>query len=273
MTSLAHVLIGMREAIQALDATSTQYGAPNLDPTADANGILNSLPIHPTSGSTSFSQHVREVFVKNATFVRDVLTKPDGTVANDATISGGQATPSTAATTIESQTAAARALTEGFLVTGDETFRDRARAVVQRLAKDFYSAPARMYREQAGGPDQIHMTPERFGWLQSSLRETYKVLHVPSDPVLDRSVLEDRIARVNKLFLNGWDDLNGNQAVDKPGECLGSRLQMAEQALTGELGRDSVGRPIDDRDGDCVIELSHAQTASALASEVFFHSP
>ncbi len=117
------------------------------------------------------------------------------------------------------------------------------------------------------------MSPERFGWLQSALREAYKSLSVPGDPVLDRAVLEDRVARVNKLYLNGWDDLNGDKVVDKPQECLGGRLQMAEQALTGELGRDEVGRPAPDRDGDCVEELAHAQSASAQASDVLFHSP
>ena len=130
-----------------------------------------------------------------------------------------------------------------------------------------------MYRGQDSGPDQVDMNPELFGWLQSSLRETYKTLWVPSDPVLDRAVLEDRIARTNKLYLNGWDDLNGDQAVDKPQECLAARLQMAEQALTGELGRDGIGRSTDDRDGDCVIELAHAQVVSGLASDVYFHSP
>jgi hypothetical protein len=275
--TLAHAVVALRQTLLSLNGAITQYGAPDPDPTADRSGILNPLPFHPpasTGGaSPNFSQRVRQVFVANATFFRDVLTRADGTVANGATIANGQATASTDATTIESQTAAARALTEGFLVTGDESFRDRARAVVARLEHDFYSAPARMYREQAGGPDQVHMTPERFAWLQSALRETYKSLSVVGDPVLDRSVLEDRIARTNKLFLNGWDDLNGDAIVDQPQECLAGRLQMAEQALTGELGHDGLGRSTPDRDSDCIIELAHAKSASAQASEVFFHSP
>jgi hypothetical protein len=87
------------------------------------------------------------------------------------------------------------------------------------------------------------MTPELFGFLEGSLRETYKSLFVPGDPALDRAVLADRIARSIKLYLNGWDDLNGNQSVDYPQECLvrtangdggvNGGLQMAEQALTG----------------------------------------
>ncbi len=88
--------------------------------------------------------------------------------------------------------------------------------------------------------------------------------------MLDRTVLESRIARIGKLYLNGWDDLNGDQIIEKPQECLNGRMQMAEQALTGELGRDGLGRPTSDRDGDCVIELAHAMMASVQASQVFF---
>jgi hypothetical protein len=274
--TLAHAIIALRQTLLSLNGSITQYGAPDPDPAADLKGILNPLPFHPPVASGTapdFSQRVRQVFMTNATFVRDVLTTADGAVANSATLANGQATPSTDATSIESQTAAARALTEGFLVSGDETFRDRARAVIQRLERDFYSPPARMYRQQAGGPDQVHMTPERFAWLQSALRESYKTLSVVGDPVLGRPTLEDRIGRVNKLFLNGWDDLNGDQIIDQPQECLAGRLQMAEQALTGELGHDGLGRPTPDRDSDCVTELAHAKSASAQASEVYFHSP
>jgi hypothetical protein len=135
-----------------------------------------------------------------------------------------------------------------------------------------------MFRGVEGGKDEVHMSAERFAWLQSSLRETHKVLYVQDDATLGRAALEDKIARVNKLYLNGWDDLNGDQHVDQGGdagtnECLTGRLQLAEQSLTGELGRDDFGRSVPDRDHDCVIELSHAGNASVLAGDVFFHSP
>jgi hypothetical protein len=206
----------------------------------------------------------------NAAFVRDVLTQPDGTVAISATIAKGQATASTNPATLEAQTAAARALTEAFLMTGDTTYRDRAQAVMRKLTSAFYSAPARMFRQVAGGADQIDMTPERFGWLESALRETYKSLSVDGDPVLDRTVVADRIERVIKLYLNGWDDLNGDGLIEQPEECLAARMQLGEQALTGELGRDALGRPTADRDGDCVLELAHAMKASVQASDVLF---
>jgi hypothetical protein len=125
------------------------------------------------------------------------------------------------------------------------------------------------------------MTPELFGFLQSSLRETYKALYVPGDPLLDRSVIAERIMRVNKLFLNGWDDLNGNGTLsvdggDYPSECIlgiNGGLQQAEQALTGETGINLAGQHVRDRDSDCVPELSHAGHASVMAADIHFHSP
>ena len=277
-TSLAHVVIALRQTLLALNGAITQYGAADPDPGADAKGILNDPPIHPLASGTqpSFSARVRSVFATNATFVRDVLTKSDGTVANGAEIANGKATATAGPATLDSQAAALRALVEGFLVTGDETFRDRARLVAKHLlGSAFYSDAARMFRGSEATPakDEVHMTPSLFAWLQSALRETHKVLSIPGDPAIGRDALEERIARVNKLFLNGWDDLNGDQTVDLKSECLGGRLQQAEQALTGELGRDELGRPTSDRDGDCVLEVDDAQIGSVLASDVFFHSP
>lgn len=277
-TQVAHVLVGLRQVILSLDAASTQYGAADESPSSDAQGILNTVPIHPPTGGTpTFCSHVRDVFVQNATFVRDVLTTATGQVANGATITNGKATPTTTAATLESQAAAARAMSDAFLLTGDPSFQDRARAIVRHLFQAFFSAPALMFRGTEGGADDVHMTPERFGWLQSALRETHKVLSLAGDPVLGRPALEITIARVHKLYMNGWDDLNGDQIVDHgdggPDECLSARMQQSEASLTGEVGRDAFGLPTADRDGDCVIELGHAQTLSVFAGEVHFHSP
>ena len=287
-STLAHALIGVRQTLLSVNAAITQYGAADPDPAADVNGILNVAPIHPPGATpaTTFSSRLRSTFTTNATFVRDVLTTTDGHVFNGVTVANGVPTPITTPATIESQTAAARALTEAFLVTNDETFRTRARAVVSRvLSPAFYSAAARMFRGvDSQTTDQITMTPATFAWLQSALRETHKVLYVQDDPVLGRVALEATIARVNKLFLNGWDDLNGNETVDGEtmtsglpsgagGECLAGRLQLGEQSLTGELGLDDFGRHPPDRDGDCVVAIPFGQTGSVQASEVNFHSP
>ena len=273
-TSLSHVLIGLRQTLLSVNAAVTQYGSANADPSADAQGILNAIPIHPPNGgSTLFSPHVRELFVKNAAFVRDVLTTPDGRVANAATITSGVALANPGAATLEAQAAAARALTEAFLLTGDETYRTRARLVMQHLIANFWVPDLRMFRGQEGGADQISMTPERYGWLQSALRETHEVLFVAGDPTLGRPALETTIARIGKLYLNGWDDLNGDGSVNAAGgECLGARMQQSEASLTGELGLDSMsGQPTGDRDGDCVTELAHAGSLSVFAGEVTFH--
>jgi len=293
-TSIAHVMIGLRQALLSLNGAISQYGGADPDPSADALGILNDQPIHPTApgAGTLMSPRVRALFMANGIFVRDVLTTSDGTVANAATIAGGVATKVAGAATIESQTAEIRALTEAFLVTGDATFRDRARAVARQLEASFYVPAARMYRGVAGGAVSIDVTADRWAWLESALRETYKVLSIPGDPVLGRDVLEDRIARALKLFLNGWDDLDGDGQVLNtpkdpnvdpdagdagadagPTECLAGRLQLAEQSLTGELGRDDNAIPTADRDNDCVLEIDDAKVGSVLAGGVRFHSP
>jgi hypothetical protein len=281
-SSLAHAVLGLAQTLLSLNAAITQYGAPDTNPLGDAQGELNSLPIHPpgVTPAPNFSARVRSVLTTNATFVRDVLTQPNGTVANGAKITNGIVTLDPSPATLQNQAAAARALAEAFIITGDATFQARAQAVVRAMNTSFYSAPARMYRSLAAGPDDVVMTPELFAWLQSALRETYKVLYVPGDPSLDRNVLQDRVARVNKLFLNGWDDLNGDQVIQYPSECLTSQpgivaggMQMAEQILTGETGRDPSGQPTGDRDQDCVPELAHARIGSVLAAQVHFHSP
>jgi hypothetical protein len=274
-TNLAHSIIALRQTLLSLNGAITQYGAADPDPAADLNGILNTPAIHPTGAgaATTMSPRVRQLIAATGAFVRDVLTQSDGSVANGATIANGAPTTTTDATTLESQAAAVRALTETFLVTSDTTFLDRARAVATKLETAFYSAPAAMFIGVLGGPVDVTMTPEIWGWLESALRETDKTLHVEGDPSLGRPVLEVRIARALKLYLNGWDDLNGDQNVDTKTECLGGRMQQGEQALTGELGLDDFGLPASDRDQDCVLEVPAAQLGSVLASQVHFHSP
>ena len=268
-TSLAHVTIALRQTLLALNAAITQYGGADPNPKLDDQGILNSIPIHPPGGDVGFSTRVRTVLVAQATFVRDVLTRDDGSVAVGATFDpAGKPTVDPAPATLEAQTAAIRALLEGFLATGDTTFVDRARACYKKLEGAFYVADARFWRGVAGGPDTVSMTPERFAFLQSAIREVHKIANVPGDPTLAKATLEDRIARANKLFLNGWDDANGDRKVQKSTECLAGRLQLGEQALTGEYGKNAAGDLVGDRDDDCVLNISWSKQASLLSSQV-----
>jgi hypothetical protein len=281
-TTMGHVVIGLRHLLMGCNAAVSQYGAPDPDVSKDAQGILNSVPIHPpVAGQPTFSARVRQVLMSQASFVRDVLTQADGTVSNGATLSNGTWSAAAGPASIESQGAALRVLGEAWFLSQDATYLQRAQAVARQLLTAFWSAPARMFRQTASGADDIVMTPERFAWLQQALREVYEAAWVPGDPLLDRGVLETFIARVNKLYLNGWDDLNGNQKIDKdnggPGdECLGARLQMGEQALTGEVGVTSNG--VDnsggaDVEGDCVENIAYVGKGSLMASQVHFHAP
>ena len=181
-TALAHVLIGLRQTVLSLDAAVTQYGAADESPSADSHGILNcpsspkACSIHdPPAGRrcTPSVQLLCSPGLRKQCHVRAGRSHGARTehVANGATISNGKARVTTDTTSLESQTAAARALTEAFLLTGDVSFEARARLVMQHLYAAFYSAPARACsRGQEGGRDEVFMTPERFGWLQSALR-------------------------------------------------------------------------------------------------------
>jgi hypothetical protein len=278
--SLGHVVVGLRHLLMACNAAVTQYGAPDSDPAKDDLGILNSVPIAPPDADPAalptFSQRVRRVLMTQAQFVLNTLTSGDGSVRNGAALANGHWTATADTATLEAQSAALRVLVEAWFLTNDTTYQDRARAVAKALLTVFWSDTARMFRGQAGGPDDVVMTPERFGWLQQALRETYEALSVPGDPLLDRLVLEDRIARANKLYLNGWDDLNGDQRVQKPAECLDARLQLGEQALTGEIASISNGHAIlagPDVESDCVLNIAFANAASVLAGAVHFHAP
>ena len=132
-----------------------------------------------------------------------------------------------------------------------------------------------MFRGVENGADDVIMTSERFGWLLSALRETYKSLTLATDMAgspFGRATLEDKVQRVMKLYMNGWDDLDGNGVVDAS-ECLASRMQNGEQALTGELGQDQAGLPTTDRDSDCVLEIDDEALGSVQAGQVHFHAP
>ena len=77
--------------------------------------------------------------------------------------------------------------------------------------------------------------------------------------------LLERVQRMNKLVLNGWDDANGDNLVQYPDECTGGGLEMGERALTGELGHPADGA---DCDHDCVNEISIVMKPAALAAKL-----
>ena len=118
------------------------------------------------------------------------------------------------------------------------------------------------------------ITPTRFGVLQGALREAY--IHFGTRPGSDvlREQIAARLGRLNKLVLNGWDDYNNNNRVDYPDECAqgdGSLprggLQLAERALTGEMGMFR-GSPLADFDHDCVGNIAAVKLPAMLAAQL-----
>ena len=112
----------------------------------------------------------------------------------------------------------------------------------------------------------MRYTPLRFGMLQGALRQYYKLVASGPGHAAERTELLQRVVRLYKLVLNGWDDFNEDGVVQYPDECLWGGLEMGERALTGELGH-----PVDkgDRDQlDCVREISKVGLPAALGEEV-----
>jgi hypothetical protein len=119
------------------------------------------------------------------------------------------------------------------------------------------------------------------------LRDTYELVGTLPGQTIG-PLIEDRVGRLNKLVLNGWDDRDEDQSVEWPSECaqLGTGpdgqplglggLQMAERVLTGESGSvtdlfDAGTRVVaTDREHDCVPEISAVGLPAALANSVTF---
>jgi hypothetical protein len=138
--------------------------------------------------------------------------------------------------------------------------------------------------------------------LEGALRDMYELVGVDTGNEALGAQLEDRVARLIKLVLDGWDDRNQDQEIQWPVECVryitsysgpGSNepldaggqgttlvyggLQMAERTLTGEVGsfldvpQPGVPRVVTtDRQENCVPEISAVGLPAALANSVTF---
>jgi hypothetical protein len=117
------------------------------------------------------------------------------------------------------------------------------------------------------------------------MRDVYELVASRPGGETIAPMLESRIARLNKLVLNGWDDRNENRLVEWPDECVNvvsnlprGGLQMGERTLTGEsgsleeqFGLGSKRTVTSDREQDCVPEIDDAHLPSALASKITLH--
>ena len=280
----AYTLLSLRTARRALDSELTLYA--NTSP--DTQGIPSPLDSFSMVDGVTFAARLDALITTLSNAFYDKLTTAAGVAYAGWDVAGGK--PTDGGTSLDAHSAAVRGLLVAYLATGQTKFRDRAAQVFAHLDGTFYDAAARIYRPTAGDTSlTVTFTPRRFGLLQGALRDTYELIAaLPGEDVLAAQVL-DRVGRLDKLVLNGWDDRNQNQIVDWPGECaqLGTGpdgqpmgkggLQMAERTLSGETGSlapftpDAGDRVITtDREHDCVPEISAAKLPSALANSVTF---
>jgi hypothetical protein len=279
----AYTLLSLRTARRALDSELTLYS----NTTPDTGGIPSPLDGFPPVTGAPFGQRLDQLVVALAGIFYDKLTTPDGHAFMG--WDGAASAPTDAGSNLDAHTAAIRGLLVAYLATGAIKYRERAQSVFGRLESAFYDPTARVYRTTAGDrSSQVTFTPRRFGLLQAALRDVYELVAVlPGEDAL-KDLIEDRVGRLNKLVLNGWDDRDEDGVIEWPSECahLGTGpdgqplglggLQMAERTLSGETGSqssffDAATRVIaDDREHDCVPEISAVGLPSALASSITF---
>jgi hypothetical protein len=281
----AYALLSLRTARRALDSSLVLYS--NTKP--DTRNVPCPLDPFAAVDSQPFGARLDALIGSLSSIFYDELTAADGhayggwDVARNAATDGG--------TILDAHAAAIRGLLVAYLATGEIRYRDRARAVFARLESTFYDPSARVYRPTEGDTSStVTFTPRRFGLLQGALRDTYELIALlPGNGDL-ATLIEDRVARLHKLVLNGWDDRDQDEVISWPGECahLGTgpdgqplglgALQMAERVLSGESGslRDTSGGDAGarvvttDREHDCVPEVSAVGLPSALANSVTF---
>ncbi len=265
-TSLAYAVIGIRTALRSLDAQLGLY-SNNTPDTAVA--------------ATPFSSRLEQLLRIHAALLLDHLTDASGRAWRGWDVA--TRAPIDAADTLDAHAAAVRGLFAAYLATGDVRYRARAIAVFDRMEAVFFDREARIYTATPAPVDTVTYTPLRFALVQSALRDMYELVATRPGGEARVATIEDRLARVDKLVLNGWDDRDQNRLVAWPDECVDvvdglprGGLQMAERTLTGELGTrqflpGDTSTPTSDREHDCVPEIDDAHLPAALAASVTFH--
>jgi hypothetical protein len=292
----AYTLLSLRTARRAVDSELTLYS----NTTPDAEGIPSLMDALPAISGRTFGAELDSLIGSISGVLYDVLTDASGTAYLGWNIVTGA--PTDDGSSLDAHTAAIRGLLVAYLASGDVRYRDRALAVYERLESQFYFAPARVYRVTLGpgAPRSVTFTPRRFGLLQGALRDTYELIGVSTANAALGAQIEDRVARLDKLVLDGWDDRDQDEQVEWPAECvryittydgpgdgtdIGAQghtlamggLQMAERTLTGETGSYAdVAMPgvprivTTDRQENCIPEVSAVGLPAALANSITF---
>ncbi|HEY1546420.1 MAG TPA: hypothetical protein VGG28_01300 [Kofleriaceae bacterium] len=269
-TSLAYALIGLRTALRSLGGQLELY-SNNQPDTAISHTPLDAVALHfPGDPALTFSARFEQLLRTHAELLYAQLTDASGRawsgwdVARRARIDDSD--------TLDAHAAAVRGLFAAYLATGDTRYRTRAIAVFDRMDAVFFDRDARIYTALPAPADSVEYTPLRFALVQSALRDMYELVARRPGNAARVPVLEDRIARLNTLVLDGWDDRDQNRIVAYPAECVRvaggiprGGLQAAERTLTGETGGSS------DRDHDCVPEIDDAHAPAGLVNSITFH--
>jgi hypothetical protein len=255
----ALVVQALRLARRSITGRLVLYGDATPDGRATRSVFDGAEPFAGATAIERLDQRIRA----HAARLYDALTDDEGSVRGRGA---------------SEEMAAVRGLLEAYLATGEVRYRARALRVWQRFERDRWDDSLGIYRmgERRGAPEDLRWTAEQWGLYTSAAREIYKLIGSrPGEEALGAQVLA-RWTRSSKLILNGWNDANRDDRVDWPSECVFVRdglvrggLQMAERALTGELGAEGE-QPTADRDRDCVPEVDDAALPAALASSVRF---
>jgi hypothetical protein len=283
--SAAYALLSLRTARRALDSVLVLYS----NTTPDVEGAPCPLDTFPPVNGVAFGALLDTMIESLSGVFIDQLTTDDGHAYAGWNLTS--ASPTDDGTSLDAHAAAIRGLLVAYLATGQTRYRDRALSVFQRLEGAFYDPSARVFRPTPGDTSStLTFTPRLFGILQGALRDTYELIALLPGNAAMTSLIEDRVARLDKLVLNGWDDRDQDTLIEWPQECAyqgtdkdGKRfglggLQMAERVLSGESGSyadkpsaDAGPRVITiDREHDCVPEISAAGFPSALANSITF---
>ncbi len=283
-TNVAYTLLGLRTALRSLSSQLELY-SNNTPDTATGTTPLDLLPIsYPSDNTATFSGRVHAMITSEASLLFDHLTDATGHAYDGWDLSTNA--PIDTMDVLDSYTAAVRGLFAAYLATGDVRYHDRAIAVFDHMESVFYDSTAEIYSVTVAPADTVEFTPLRFALLQSTLRDMYELVASRPGGEGREPVLEQKIARLDKLVLNGWDDRDHNRLVDWPAECVDvdttglprGGLQMAERTLTGEIGSlqealmpGQARTATADREHDCVPEIDDAHLPSALADSITFH--
>jgi hypothetical protein len=259
---LAESIVAMRNGYRALNSSLQLYS----NDTPDTLGVPSALDGTTTTGKPytgTLSNHIIALIRLQADFLVAKLVSSSGAVANSFNLATNSA--DTSPTRMEAEAAAIRGLLDAYLATSDTSYRTVATQVYADFVQRFWVGDLLVFRTIAGNDNTFDYSPLGFAMFSGALRQYYKLVASQPGRETEAQDLLAKFKRMHKLILNGWDDVNANDQVDWPMECIGAGLQMGERALTGEFAKPSDNG---DRDQDCVKEISAAGLPAALGANL-----